>query len=221
MQIIESKDWGMKITSPLSPLNLSRVDAIALHHMASPTADIYEVERWHLGQNWRAFGYNYWIGFDGTVYEGRGLHMGAGVANQNDHILSIGFQGNYQSGLSGVALSPPMGDAQFNAGIDLIHWLQERVPTIKTVAGHKDFMATACPGDQFPLKEMQTGKRRGGKTCMFQDINGHYAQKHIEALFEMGVINGKEETVFAPDEPVTRGDCAIMVRNAIRYITGK
>lgn len=88
MDIISNTAWGMQIRTPLEPLNLSRVDAIALHHMAHPAADIYEVQRWHLNQGWRAFGYNYWVGFDGTIYEGRGLHMGAGVANQNDHIIS-------------------------------------------------------------------------------------------------------------------------------------
>lgn len=161
MTIVTSKEWGMQIKTALEPLNLSRVDAIALHHMAHPTADIYEVERWHLGQGWRAFGYNYWIAFDGTVYEGRGLNMGAGVANQNDHIISIGFQGNYQPGI-GLDVST-MSDAQFNAGVDMIEYVQQQVPTATRIGGHRDFMATACPGDNFPLAEMAALKKRNGK----------------------------------------------------------
>lgn len=158
MTIVTSKEWGMQIKTALEPLNLSRVDAIALHHMAHPTADIYEVERWHLNQGWRAFGYNYWIAFDGTVYEGRGLNMGAGVANQNDHIISIGFQGNYQPGI-GLDVNT-MPDAQFNAGVDMINWVREKVPSICVIDGHKYFMATACPGDNFPLMEMLSLKKR-------------------------------------------------------------
>ena len=158
MNIIKNSDWHMQIREPLQPLNLARVNAIALHHMAHPTADIYEVERWHINHGWRAFGYNYWVGFDGTVYEGRGLHMGAGVANQNDHIISIGFQGNYQSGI-GIDVNT-MSDAQFNAGIDIIRWVQQQVPAATRIGGHGEFMATACPGDRFPLGEMKTLKKR-------------------------------------------------------------
>lgn len=57
--------------------------------------------------------------------------------------------------------------------------------------------------------------------CKFTDIKGHYAQKQIEELFHMGVVNGVDEEHFNPDAPVTRGQAAIMVRNAIRYVTGR
>ena len=73
------------IKQPLQPLNLKKVDSIALHHMAHPTADVKTVEDWHINQGWRAFGYNFWVAFDGTIYEGRGFNMGAGVENQNEH----------------------------------------------------------------------------------------------------------------------------------------
>lgn len=147
-------DWGRKINEPLQALNLNKVDSIALHHMAHPTADILEVQRWHLNQGWRAIGYNFWIDFEGNVYEGRGLNLGAGVANQNGHIISIGFQGDYDK-------SQSMPDAQFNAGIDLIAYLKGKISTIKKLGGHRDFMATDCPGRYFPMSEFQSGKKRG------------------------------------------------------------
>ena len=78
------------ITEPLQPLNLSKVDSIALHHMDTD-ADVKEIERSHINKGWRAIGYNYWVAVDGTIYEGRGLNLGAGVDNQNGHIISIGF----------------------------------------------------------------------------------------------------------------------------------
>lgn len=55
----------------------------------------------------------------------------------------------------------------------------------------------------------------------FKDVSGHYAEKHINELKEMGVVNGDENGKFRPDDTVTRADAAIMVRNAIRYVTGK
>ena len=216
MNIVSSKSWGMRVMSPLQQLNLARVDAIALHHMAHPTADIYEVERWHLNQGWRAFGYNYWVGFDGTVYEGRGYqHVGAGVANQNDRIISIGFQGNYQSGLAGIATSPNMPDAQFNAGVDIINWVMERVPSVKRIAGHRDFMATACPGDMFPLAEMVSRQKRGenapekeeGDIMIYNYVDENmpvWARGTVQKLMDMGLLQGDENGALGLNDTMLR-----------------
>lgn len=52
----------------------------------------------------------------------------------------------------------------------------------------------------------------------FKDIQGHYAEKHIEKLAEYGIVNGYEDGTFKPDEPVTRGQVAVMVANALTYL---
>ncbi|WP_249313876.1 S-layer homology domain-containing protein, partial [Congzhengia minquanensis] len=57
--------------------------------------------------------------------------------------------------------------------------------------------------------------------CKFTDISGHYAEKQIREVFEMGIMNGVDETHFEPDKPVTRAQAAIIARNVVRYITGK
>lgn len=57
--------------------------------------------------------------------------------------------------------------------------------------------------------------------CDFKDITGHFAEKDIKDLFTMGVINGKDETHYEPNTPVTRGEVAVIARNVIRYLTGK
>jgi hypothetical protein len=200
------------IKQPLQYLDLSKVDAIALHHMAHPTADVKTVEGWHINQGCRAFGYNFWVGFDGTVYEGRGFKLGAGVENQNGHIISIGFQGDYHS------KDVKMPDAQFNAGIDIIKYVMENVPTAKKIGGHGEFMATACPGKYFPLEEMKTLKKRNE---YFTDISGSYAEDTINELYEMGIVKGDGNGKFNPKDNITREDMATMIRNTIRYITGK
>ncbi len=58
-------------------------------------------------------------------------------------------------------------------------------------------------------------------TARFKDTAGHYAEKAIDELAEMGVVNSKGDGVFCPNEPITRADVAIIARNVIRYITGK
>jgi len=135
------------------PWDKNKYTSIALHHMAHPTADIWEVERWHLENGWRGIGYGFWVGFDGTIYEGRGFCLNAGVENQNDHIVSIGFQGDYEHQTS-------MPDAQFNAGIDIINYVRQNCPNIQFIGGHGDFMTTSCPGRYFPKVEMKTLAKR-------------------------------------------------------------
>ena len=161
------------IKLPLQTLDLSKVDSIALHHMAHSTADVKTVEAWHINQGWRAIGYNFWVGFDGTVYEGRGFCLGAGVKNQNGHIISIGFQGDYHS------KDVKMPDAQFNAGVDIIKYVMSKVPSIKTIGGHGEFMSTACPGKYFPLAEMKSLKKRDGELTSVNDIVWEYAKRGI------------------------------------------
>ena len=201
------------IKEPLQYLDLSKVDSIALHHMAHPTADIKTVEGWHVNdQNWRALGYNFWVGFDGTVYEGRGFKLGAGVENQNGHIISIGFQGDYHS------KNTKMPDAQFNSGVDIIKYVMENVPSVKKIGGHGEFMATACPGKYFPLEEMKKLKKRNE---YFTDLSGSYAKDTINELYEMGIVKGDGNGNFNPKDNITREDMATMIRNTIRYITGK
>ena len=52
----------------------------------------------------------------------------------------------------------------------------------------------------------------------FKDTEGHYAEKHIDKLVEYGIVNGYEDGTFRPDEPITRGQAAVMVANALRYL---
>lgn len=67
--------------------------------------------------------------------------------------------------------------------------------------------------DGFSLK----GTEEGG----FKDIKGHYAESAIKEILQMGIIKGDGNGNFRPDENAKRGDVAIMIRNAIRYITGR
>ena len=202
--MIISKIPNQIITEPLQPLNLSKVDSIALHHMDTD-ADVKEIERSHINKGWRAIGYNYWVAFDGTVYEGRGLNLGAGVDNQNGHIISIGFQGDYHT------KARTMPDAQFNSGIDIINYVITKVPTVKQIGGHRDFMSTACPGQYFPLEEMKTMKKREELTmAQYEELKGmiealkpkyydwttacpEWSIPYVQKALDMGYIKGDEQ----------------------------
>ena len=81
------------IRGSITPLNLNRVNYIALHHAAT-MADVKAIENAHVnGNGWNAIGYNYFIALDGTIYEGRGYkYMSASVVGHNNHIENICFQ---------------------------------------------------------------------------------------------------------------------------------
>lgn len=82
-------------------------------------------------------------------------------------------------------------------------------------AAEKDKIAAAVVSgiaEGFGLKEE--------KRMEFGDVKGHYAEEHINDLLNMGIVNGDDSGNFNPDQNITRADAAIMVRNAIRYITG-
>ncbi|MBR0277613.1 MAG: N-acetylmuramoyl-L-alanine amidase [Clostridia bacterium] len=192
------------IKERLQPLNLAKVDSIALHHMACDN-DVKSIEQMHIQKGWRAIGYNYWVSFGGTIYEGRGLNLGAGVENQNGHIISIGFQGDYSK-------QREMPKEQFNSGIDIINWVLNKIPSIKKIGGHRDFMATACPGQYFPLEEMKKLKKREDGLTMTQyeelkqkinEVSPNYydtinkcpdwSQKYVQKAVDMHILQGDEQ----------------------------
>lgn len=179
------------IKGRLTPLTPSKVTGLALHHMAT-NADIKTIERGHINQGWSAIGYNFWVAFDGTIYEGRGFNQGAGVDKQNSTVISIGFQGDYHN----KPVSMP--DEQFNAGIDIISYVKSKLPYIRKIGGHKDFMATACPGKYFPLDEMIGGKKRSVK-MIYNYIDENTAKiaddcnECLQHLVDNGYLKGNEK----------------------------
>ena len=54
-----------------------------------------------------------------------------------------------------------------------------------------------------------------GNTVKFTDISGHWAEQAIRKLAKEGVINGKSNTVFAPEDTMTRAEFAALIRRAL------
>lgn len=59
------------------------------------------------------------------------------------------------------------------------------------------------------------------KQSGFTDIKGHFAEESIRDLASMGIVSGKTEDKFMPNDAVTRGEVAVIARRVIKYITGK
>ncbi len=174
------------ISGKLTPLDLKKVDSVVLHHVAHKSADVKEVERWHIGKGWNAIGYNYFVSFDGKVYEGRGLNVGAGVLNHNYHIVSVVFQGDYEK------YNTDMPKAQLIAGQKLVEYLKNILPDAK-ILRHKDFGGTLCPGKHFPFEKFLI-KEEDEMIYNYIDENlPDWSRETVEKLVKLGYLKGNEK----------------------------
>lgn len=123
----------------------SQIGTIVLHHSAVPAsvgADRiakYQVEK----QGWPGIGFHYFIYDDGRIQQTQPLEVisyHAGDANP----ISVAIC------LAGSFMDHPPAEAQLLATGQLTAWLlQELDLPIEAIHPHKDYVVTACPGDQW------------------------------------------------------------------------
>lgn len=147
---------GITFRSGLTRLNKSRITRLVQHHMAHQSWGITEVHNFHRnGNGWSGIGYNWWIDFDGNIYEGRGWNQGAHASGYNTTSLGIGYQGDFTK--------QKMPDAQLRAGIELNNWLMAELGlSTNAIIGHNQIGNTACPGRNFRMSELKSGTVSGG-----------------------------------------------------------
>ncbi len=88
---------------------------------------------------------------------------------------------------------------------------------------HFDASGKICPASMSgsnwkKWNDFKNEVRKKMSESKFNDIKNHYAEKHIKKLESYGIINGDEKGMFNPDEPLTRGDGAIMLANALTIL---
>lgn len=127
-------------------------DQIVLHHTGSPEDDdlsAEDIHDLHQSMGWAGIGYHFIIRKDGTIERGRPQHLiGAHAYGENSHTIGIHLSGNFN------VASPTK--KQIEAASRLIAWLTEEYDLNiitgeddpkEVIVGHRDLMATACPGD--------------------------------------------------------------------------
>lgn len=202
MQIVETNlqfNPGLKIRS--------RTVREILHHSAGETGDAYQFHKQHLGQGWAGIGYHFVILPDGTIQRGRpeqyiGSHAGS---NGNGDSLGINFVGNF------------MTHGPTEAQIQAYLWLHQRNEQIYghlEVVGHRDVMATACPGDMFPMERIK--QLIGGNSMVTGPIQGWETQ-HIQ----LAVQNGFFSQLHDPREPLCYSELAAILNNFYAKLGGK
>jgi len=126
-------------------------DTIVLHHFASD-ATPEAVHKYHISRGHAGIDYNIVVLLNGRAVWGRGLEYEGGhvlnggtTAGLNRRSIGIACQGNFDERTMPAAQKATL----FRVICDCL----QAYPAIKTIVGHKDVTATACPGKHYPLAE--------------------------------------------------------------------
>lgn len=117
---------------------------IVIHHIGDIDRDVSaaEIHDWHQGQGWSGIGYHYVIRKDGTIERGRPRDVvGSHAYGFNNCSIGINIVGDFEQ-------STPNTE-QIEAAAQLLAELcniYKLTPTAETIVGHRDLMATTCPG---------------------------------------------------------------------------
>ncbi len=180
--------WRVGLLPPKERPVATRVQFVIVHHSAgSNTATNYADEvrniyTFHTQSNgWNDVGYNFLIGRDGVIYEGRDGQgildgdnvQGAHFCGQNSGTMGICLMGNFND------IQPT--DASLSALKQLIGWKLKKEgiadPTARTfhtgsgkqlslISGHRDGCATECPGNNVYAKLLAIRAEVAG-SCSF------------------------------------------------------
>lgn len=142
-----SYTWGPVI-------NAIKINGFVFHHsVTKQTAkvdgnwkkEVDIIANLHLSQGWEGIAYRFVIASSGHVlYVGDLSHGGSAVANNNDHLFSACFIGDFTKEL-------PTASQVHSAHVLAKFFLTQmpQYPNLKSwdqVKGHKNFNATQCPG---------------------------------------------------------------------------
>ncbi|CAB3360563.1 Hypothetical predicted protein [Cloeon dipterum] len=148
--IVSRAEWGARAPTGITYLNLP-VPFVVIHHGASGSCStqagcsdiVRSYQDQHMDVNgWSDIGYNFIVGGDGNVYEGRSWDkVGAHAPGYNSQSIGICFIGTFTS-------STPASSA-INAAQQLIACGvgQGNVAGAYSLIGHRQAVTTECPGD--------------------------------------------------------------------------
>ena len=138
--IEETYRWAYPLTWRRS------TEKLILHHAGGSGFTAQDIHAFHLARGWSGIAYHYYVRRDGSVWRGRPeAAVGGHTEGQNHDSVGVCFEGDFER--------ETMGDAQLRAGRALLADIRSRYPGLPA-ARHRDFCATACPGQNFPFGEM-------------------------------------------------------------------
>ncbi|XP_070826886.1 peptidoglycan recognition protein 5 [Chaetodon trifascialis] len=149
VNIVSRAQWGAAAPRHKETLKGS-AQKVVIHHTALPGCTglkecsdrLVSIQRGHMtDKRFDDIGYNFLVGRDGTVYEGRGWGVVGAHAKGNNHdSLGIAFMGNFNNDTpSSEALSSVRQLLQSGVSQGFL------CPSF-ALLGHRDLGSTECPG---------------------------------------------------------------------------
>lgn len=174
---------------------------IIIHHSASADVSAATIHRWHLDKGWSGIGYHYVIRKNGSIERGRPEESrGAHATSANSDSIGICLTGNFNE-------EKPSQD-QLNALLWLIKDLRKRYKKMLSVIGHKDVMATACPGNLFPWAELKKGLEE------VEPVSDAWKTKIMSESLQLGLITQEHN----PDDAATKWFVLAVALNLFKLI---
>ena len=85
-------------------------------------------------------------------------------------------------------------------------------------SGGSGGMSAVVTGSGITMPKINdTPPQAGDKKAVFSDIQGHWAREYIEELYNDGIISGKTESEFSPDENITREEFITVFVKALGF----
>ncbi|XP_076844894.1 peptidoglycan recognition protein 5 isoform X2 [Brachyhypopomus gauderio] len=148
--IVSRNHWNA-----VEPRSRERMDGLAqqviIHHTAlGPCRQPHEyisqlthIQKMHMeDRGFEDIGYNFLLGQDGMVYEGRGWSfVGAHAKNHNLNSIGIAFMGNFND------VSPSCAALSAAKSLILYGVAQGFISPTFLLLGHRDVANTECPGE--------------------------------------------------------------------------
>ena len=136
-------------------------DKIILHHPIF-NGSIEQLNDMMITMGYTMIGYNYYVRKDGSVWEGRPCNVqGANCTGQNTRSIGVCCEGNFDVDV--------MGAAQFNALVELCKYLMQKY-NIKEVGPHYRYLATSCPGKNFPVANVLNAVNSSNTTVSVSNV---------------------------------------------------
>ncbi|RVE47452.1 hypothetical protein evm_007863 [Chilo suppressalis] len=161
-ELVCRADWGANPSGPVTMLE-EPASYVVIHHTYQPgvckTRDscvnaMQDMQQFHQnGNGWSDIGYNFAIGGEGRVYEGRGWEVvGAHAVGYNSRSVGIAIIGDWRSETPSKA-SLKAVRALIETGVKLGY-----IEPTYTLMGHRQASSTECPGDAL-FNEISTWPR--------------------------------------------------------------
>ncbi|KAJ2951996.1 hypothetical protein O0L34_g4258 [Tuta absoluta] len=147
--VVTRKEWDG--VPPVRVEYLARpVDLVIIQHTVTPTCHtdatcaerVRNIQDYYMDQlNYTDIGYNFLVGSNGKVYEGKGwLHSGAHTYGYNRKSIGIAFIGNFNEA-SPTEASIEATKLLLQCGVDRGHMKRDY-----NLVGHRQLIATQSPG---------------------------------------------------------------------------